>query len=61
MADYRFSEMSREELEQQAEALLAEARESACIIHRLEMKLRVEKTKSTLTKNVLKFRHGRAV
>lgn len=60
MADYRWSEMTREELEQHAEALLAEARESARIIHLLDMRLRCEKLKTTLAKSMLKFRHGLA-
>lgn len=59
MTDYRFSEMSREELEAYAKELLDEARSSAKVISKLDGKIQQEKKKTSLLTNMLKLRHGK--
>ena len=58
MANHNFSEMTREELEQEAQALLQEARSSARSIHNLGLKLQEEKKKTDATPDVFWANNG---
>lgn len=56
--DHHIAEMSRKDLEEYAHSLLAEARSSAMIIHKQDIRIQQGKERTALAKNLLKFRHG---